>query len=345
MRLGLALTVIVAHSWPVGGYGVAPGFGDQNLGDWAVAGFFAISGYLITASRLHTRPVAFYWRRFLRIYPAYIAATLVVVVGLGPLAALLMNSRYDWGSGFSYLMNNALVIIRQWGIDGTLVDVPYPITWNGSAWTLFYELLCYLAIGVVVSIVRKRHLTTVLIIALVASSGLTAVIHLFNVGAPEMLSLSARLGSFFIAGAILYQLREVIPIHWIGLVIACGVLVFLASAGLFQVFAGLPIAYLMMWLGIRLPLDKVGTRTDLSYGVYIYAFPLQQIIATVFLRRDVSLIGFIALSVTMSVVMATASWFLIEKPAMSFRDALGRKHPTKLDANDAVLSAPPPNTA
>lgn len=329
IRLFLALLVIVSHSWPLGGYGKDPGIGDQDLGDWAVAGFFAISGYLITASRVNTtRTVSYYWRRFLRIYPAYIVATIVVALALAPLSAWLSGRSYDWVNGASYIVNNAAVMIRQWGISGTLQDVPYVTTWNGSAWTLFYELICYIAIGVAVSFIPRRFLTAALWVAFAITTMTTAVV-LAGTDFHSIVELTARLGGFFLAGALIYQYRATVPMHWV-LAVASGLAIaLLAAAGLFQVLAGIPVAYLMLYLGARLPLQKLGARNDFSYGVYIYAFPVQQLLATAFLGRDVPFIFFVLASIVGTAPLAVASWFLVEKPAMRAKNLFARTRAEK----------------
>ena len=89
IRLVLASLVIVDHAFPLGGFGVEPvagwTIGQTSLGGIAVAGFFAISGYLITKSGLAADILQFLWRRFLRIFPAYWAVLLVTALVIAPI--------------------------------------------------------------------------------------------------------------------------------------------------------------------------------------------------------------------------------------------------------------------
>lgn len=328
LRLILAVLVIVSHSWPIGGYGIDPGYGDQDLGDWAVAGFFAISGYLITSSRISARSIGDYlWRRFLRIYPAFFVALVVVAFVIAPVSTLVLGETYNWGSGFSYVVNNAAVMIRQWGIEGTLANAPYPITWNGSAWTLFYEILCYLAAGFLVSFIPRRFLKPAMIAALIVCAIGTIATSSFGVELHAILELTARLGGFFAAGAIVYLYREQIPSHWAVAAGAVAVLVGVVSVGQFQALAGLPVAYLMMYLGSVLPLQKVGSVNDLSYGMYIYAFPVQQFLSLTFPDQQLPLPVFILVSVALTAPFAAASWFLLEKPLHRYRGLFSGRRP------------------
>lgn len=65
IRLVLAFLVIISHSWSLGGFGYEPRLGDATIGRFAVGGFFAISGFLVTGSRLRLSAGAYGWRRFL----------------------------------------------------------------------------------------------------------------------------------------------------------------------------------------------------------------------------------------------------------------------------------------
>jgi peptidoglycan/LPS O-acetylase OafA/YrhL len=90
IRLLLAAMVIVSHSWWLGGYGTEPQPGGVKLGSWAVIGFFGISGYLITRSRIQASSALSYCRaRFLRIFPGLAACVAVVAFVIAPPPATL----------------------------------------------------------------------------------------------------------------------------------------------------------------------------------------------------------------------------------------------------------------
>ena len=106
LRLVLAVLVIVSHSWPIGGYGPDPELGQFSLGSIAVAGFFAISGWLITRSRLSSELASFMWRRFCRIYPGYLMVLLAVAFVFAPIGAALSSGAYKPSDGIAYVGNN-----------------------------------------------------------------------------------------------------------------------------------------------------------------------------------------------------------------------------------------------
>lgn len=327
IRLLLATSVIVSHSWPLGGYGEDPGIGDQDLGDWAVAGFFAISGYLITMSRVGIKSLKDYlWRRFLRIYPGFLVCMLVVAFGFASGSVLIFQAgHYEISSGAGYVINNMALLVRQAGVSGTLESSPFPDAWNGALWTLFYEFLCYIAVGLLVSVMPRRFFGKALAAAFVACTLVTCY-HLFaGADLPQIVERVARLGAFFSAGALLFNYRERIP-HTPALVAASVALLLLTIVtGTFQALAGLPIAYLMMSLGILLPLEKVGARNDISYGMYIYAFPVQQMLALAFRDSAVPVWVFVIAAIGVTIPLAWASWLLVERPVMKLKRLTQKK--------------------
>src|SRR4051812_20340496 len=90
IRLVLAASVIVSHSWVIGNIGPEPEAGGEHLGSWAVIGFFAVSGYLISRSRVNSSSIrSFYVARLLRIYPGFIVCLLAVAFVFAPLSLLV----------------------------------------------------------------------------------------------------------------------------------------------------------------------------------------------------------------------------------------------------------------
>ena len=79
------------------------------------------------------------------------------------------------------------------------------------------------------------------------------------------------------------------------------------------------IAYLCLYLGLELArFSRLVLRHDLSYGVYIYAFPIQQAL----LLSGLGSLGwaaFTCLSIACTLPLAAASWFFVERPAQRFR--------------------------
>ena len=121
--------------------------------------------------------------------------------------------------------------------------------------------------------------------------------------------------------------------HWPALgFITCAALV---PTGAFEVLAPLPLAIVLLWLGAKLPI-RIGARNDISYGMYIYAFPVQQLIFFTF-GASLQPWWFALVSFAATVPFAWASWSGVERPAMRLRDwPRERRQP--------LLSPTPPST-
>jgi peptidoglycan/LPS O-acetylase OafA/YrhL len=320
LRLVFALMVIVSHTWPLGGYGSDPRIAGQELGTWAVCGFFAISGYLIANSRRHTSLSTFLVRRALRIYPGYVVCLLVVALGFAPLSVAMGAGSIQWQSDASYVFHNLLLKVFQDGIDNTLPNAPYGPAWNGSLWTLIYEFICYLGIGLLLSFSLRWH-RTVVVAAFVVTAAVAAADS--NPGATGTLSALAFLGSVFFAGSIIAIFADRIPLDWRLGVLSIAVATVGASLHATPWLGALPMAYACIWLGVALPFHRVGRTNDISYGVYIYAFPVQQIITMKLGSRGLPVGIAVALSILGTLPLAIASWFLVEKRALALKNTLG----------------------
>jgi peptidoglycan/LPS O-acetylase OafA/YrhL len=319
LRLAFATIVVIAHSWPLTGRTepTLPGAFNE-LGAWAVAGFFAISGYLITMSRERTPLRAFLWRRFLRIYPAFIVVLLVTAFVFAPISTAVMGD-YSPLAATGYVVKDMGLYIFAYGIHGTLGAAPYPGAWNGSLWTLFYEALCYVLVGVAVSLVPRTWLGRAVWGALIVGTALTVVHTYSGLPIPDLVVTIARLGVYFAAGSVMYVYRDRIPYRWSWAVAASGAVIASMAAGVFSFLGALPLAYVCIWAGAALPLRRIGAKNDVSYGMYIYAFPVQQLLAiTVGARMSVWLFALLAVLCTLP--LAWASWLVVERPAMRLKN-------------------------
>ncbi|KQR24019.1 hypothetical protein ASF79_01915 [Agreia sp. Leaf335] len=324
IRLLLATAVIMSHSWLVNGLGVPPMLNGTDPGLVAVAGFFCISGYLVTSSRLRSRSlVGYLWRRFLRIYPAFVVALIVVALVFAPLSTLVdPRNSVDWESAVTYVLSNAGLFVQQTTIDHTLVDNAFPYVWNIPLWTLFYEALCYVLIGLLVSLIPERLLGASLVVLLVLSTTVSVTFRLWPGTFPApVLDNFASLASFFLAGSLLYRYREKVPSSVILATLLVALAVVLAIAGLFKPLAAVPIAYAMIYLGSRLPrsFTRIGRRNDISYGMYVYGFPVQQIIILVLGGATLPIWLFAIASVILTVPFAWLSWLAVERPALKLQ--------------------------
>jgi peptidoglycan/LPS O-acetylase OafA/YrhL len=326
LRLALALCVVIAHSY-YGGISIST----TTLGSIAVYGFFGISGFLIAGSADHNGTLRYLWQRFLRIFPAYWVC-LVLTAFFFALLAWVTTSHHSVGAflkapagPIGYDISNSLLLTRQLTIAGTI--------WNSSIWTLFYEFLCYLLVGAMafVGILQRRWLTALTAIGMwgvMAMFTATDLRNHFGDSRYWILMNFIKFASVFLVGTFIYAYRSVIPDSRL-LALACSavfvVTLWLPSTAhtvafdfsypaLFSPF----IVYPVLWLGIHLPFHRVGAKNDYSYGVYIYAFPVTVLLGYWHGYRW-GYLPYLLGVIIFTIPFAVASWWLIEKRAMSYR--------------------------
>jgi len=306
IRLLAALAVVVGHAWPLTGTSHPPEIGGLKVYTLAVYVFFSVSGYLITQSWLRSGSVRSYLaNRVLRIFPALIGVVLVTVLLLGPLFSTLGAAGYFASPvTWQYLANLSLVGVYD--LPGVFRDHPITAV-NGPLWSLGPEFLCYLAVlalGLVV--LRRPVLRAVLFIA--AALALTLLVD-------SPLEDAFRSMVFFGVGSLLASLR--LP-SWPALVVLPAWLIgaWLAP-DLALPLAWITVPYLVVTLGTRSTpvLRRFGRFGDISYGLYLWGFPVQQsviaVVGTLPLALDLLVV------VPLTAVIAFASWHLVEKRALA----------------------------
>lgn len=316
VRLVLAATVIVGHAFPLG-FGPHPGWGGSPVGEWAVAGFFGVSGYLIASSRSRLSFGAYLWRRALRIFPAFWVVLLVVAFVFAPATAWWVGEGWSPGSAFRYVGVNAGLQINQWGIERTLESGPYPTAWNGSLWTLWYEFVAYLALGVLffVRVMRRPVALGVLVVVVL---GLQPLAHgPLDVGNSFYLN-GLWLAGFFLSGAFLWSISQRLPVSGVLALLAVLAVVGVGLLEEFRTLGAVPFTYLCLFLGGRLPV-RLGAVNDISYGVYIYAFPVQQVLGVTGVAASLGVALASVVALVLTVPLAWASWVLVERPALRLK--------------------------
>lgn len=325
LRLCLALGVILWHSIPLTGNTIEFDPARQLMGNLSVDGFFAISGYLIVSSWKRKPQIGTYlWARILRIIPALWVCLIGTAVVLAPLGIWLNGQGISHGFAASMVMypvQNAG--LRPFGgqmLLGTPTGVPFPGEWNGSLWTLQWEFLCYLGVlGVGLLGLLRRRWT----IACIFATSLLGVI-LTSYGPINNYDFHAgsRFALMFSAGAVIHRYQDTIPVsRW--LIASAGLIVIIASSlPDYRLVAALPLAYLLLAGGALIQSPRLRFKNDISYGSYIYGFPVQQVLASAGLWKAGAPL-FAAAAIAVTLPLAVASWFLIEKPALALKTRRG----------------------
>lgn len=324
IRLLAAAAVVVSHSFalPEGNWAEPFSSLGFTLGGAAVAVFFALSGFLIFKS-FERRPsfIEFGVARILRIFPALALVAVLTAFLVGPLFTRLPLDDY-FADRHSYQYVPAVLSLR-WlpgSLPGLFETLPHPQA-NGPLWTLYYEVVCYVALGLagIAGLLRPGRMP----FAILAYALLYFI--LVRQTGPQAADAHnyAYLSLPFMIGMIVYRYKERVPANF-AIVVILGIVA--AAATSFEVLGPearlVAIAYGSLWAAqVKKPLLLQYNRLgDYSYGVYIYGWPIQQM--AVSLDRDIHPILLMAIALPAVVLCGAISWYSIEKPA------LARKHAT-----------------
>lgn len=330
IRIVAALAVLVTHSFAlaIGGENVEPfkkSLG-MTMGDMAVDVFFITSGFLVTSSLLNRKSIVeFVLARALRIFPALWVMLILTVFVLGvgmtslPVSAYLLNPKT-----YAYLAKcSTLFFGVVYNLPGVFYSNPYKNAVNGSLWSMPYEVHMYalLVLAWLALCITRKYRLKAFKLAIVSYAVYAGVCILFeHYSNPSSASLFMRLSFMFFSGAAFFVLKEYIVLSrpWFYFtVIALSLSV--VYTYFFYVVYLLSIAYILLFLAY-VPsgnIRKYNSLGDYSYGIYIYAFPVQQSVAA--LIPGVPVVGMILISGVISILLGVVSWHFLERRALGLK--------------------------
>lgn len=331
IRMVAASGVLVSHAYPIAlGDSALQPFQESTgftLGWICVAIFFAISGFLITRSLDRSRYLTdWFTARVMRLFPGLLVVSVLIAALYGPVFTVLSTSAYfSQAATYLYVPRNLSLLFLQYDLPGVFADHPYPEAINGSLWTLIYEVVCYggVFLAGLIGALRSRRFFAVLLVAYLAvylatrAPGIAALLH------PKAMAL-ASLSYPFAIGMAFYVWRDRIRLSYL-LAAALAVLAALLKPTiLFAPAFVLAISYATFVLGYRPAgvLRRYNDFGDFSYGTYIYAFPVQQ--AAIALAGPMTPLQNMAYAFPVTLVLAIASWRLVEEPSLDRRHAVAQ---------------------
>jgi len=317
-----------------------------------VGSFFALSGFLVTGSALRNPTVStFFANRALRIAPALSVEVTLSAILLGPVVTTMALSHYFADPLFFNYFQNILGH-AQYRLPGVFIDNPWPALVNANMWTLAPEFWCYAITLVLMGtglIVKRRFMTVAILLAVLVASIALIVDPTLDVHWGTTRFARWFIVLMFFLGMLFYVAAEHIPLsRTLFLAAAVGYYV-LTIFNLLGPLAGILLTYCTVYLGfLAYPWFDRLLRDDLSYGMYLYGFPITQTAVLFLLPRlsGLDIAGQFAiifpLVLSATIVFSIVSWKTIERPALRLKKYTTRfikeaPKPPKPDA--ASLSA------
>jgi peptidoglycan/LPS O-acetylase OafA/YrhL len=323
MRLAFASLVLLAHSFELidGNSNREPLtriFGTVSFGSFSVDCFFVLSGFLIIQSwDRSSSAVSYYRKRILRIYPAFIICSLISIFIVGRLGAVDPETYYSSIS----ISRSVLDVLRLAAPVGApaFADSYHPDI-NGAVWTISYEFYCYIGLSLIglAGLSRKLWIAAGFAFALLLYMLLRQhdLAQIFTSVPNTRTGTIIRFGMLFLGGAFAAKFQ----IHHIRsglLALVCSALWVVGSFSPLLAEPALAVfgTYVLLYVGYS-PLDHPGVRAipDVSYGAYLYGWPVQKLV--IFYFPILGPIPVFVLSLIVALLCGTVSWFAIEKPAL-----------------------------
>lgn len=322
IRFIAATLVILSHSYPI-----ALGKGTpeppstwigMDFGNIAVIIFFVVSGFLVSKSfcdRNHL--LTFLYARCLRIFPALVIAVCFCVFVVGPLfTQLSLESYFTDTMIYKYVVKNISLVFfdLQYDLPGVFSKNRYPLAVNGSLWTLPIELHMYFLVALmgVADLLRTRYIFN--IFALLVTLLYIYVYYFLSIHSPMW-----WLSGFFFVGVVFYINNKIIPLNGYILLAIVILTVISWKTAAFSLLFSLFLVYATFWCAF-VPagtIRKFNEMGDYSYGLYIYAFPIQQILATLYI--GIQPLPMFVSAFVITLLLAYFSWHLVEKRALALK--------------------------
>jgi peptidoglycan/LPS O-acetylase OafA/YrhL len=326
LRLLACATVIFSHSYPLArSTDPLHGLFGVQVGTVGVFILFALSGYLLAASITHDdRLFPFWTKRALRLMPGMFVSVVLTALVLGPIVTTEPAHVYlTSAQPYLYVLKQTAFDTFNPHLPGVFVHNPFPVVVNGSLWTLPLEVCNYaaLAFASFAGVLTRRWLLAVL--------GAVIVVMLVVVPpdsphgvAPhgvELLANALRPCGCFACGVLLWLARERVPRTWWLFALALVAIVAPLPSGVRSALDVVAVPYAVAVVGPLRPgrMGRLLRFGDVSYGAYVYGFPIQQTIAL--LIPSITPGAMLAISAPLSWCAGVASWHLVERPALGLR--------------------------
>jgi peptidoglycan/LPS O-acetylase OafA/YrhL len=334
IRILAAILVIWTHAYNVlGGEQTNVPLRDLtgfSVGSHAVNIFFALSGLMVAASWERSKDLAdFLLARALRVMPALIVANVLIVTLSGLFLTATPASFWTGGNIVGFLTRTIVLFDAGSTLNGVFTANPWPRVINIPIWTIKYEIICYASLPLLMLAVGRFGSSTIQRrFALLVVLAVSAMVMMWQ-GDTRQFDFVGHMARFFFAfylGVTAWFERDRIKLTWTWLIAVClavGPVISLSSVAMLPLVI-IGTAYLAFWAGSWTTgrLQRSADKTDLSYGMYIYGFFIQQWLAAAYPSQSIA--ANTTLTTIIAAMVAWLSWTAIEWPALKLREPIWR---------------------
>lgn len=281
----------------------------------AISGFFVISGFLIAKSYESSRSIKSYiFKRIRRIVPAYVFVILFCALSF---CVISTNSIIDYFLNIQFWKYLIANLTFQNYIEPCLPGVfegNLMCAINGALWTIKLEEAFYLLLPLFFIFTQSKKIKIIVFGALIY---LLSIFYFNYFVAIDMYRIAKQLPgalAFFMSGIIFYKNFDFF-IKWKHYLIFPCLFVFLLEQYVISTHVIKPVAFSFMVFYFAYNfknLNNFGKYGDITYGVYIYHFPIIQLFVFLGLFKNYNPYIIAAIVLLLVTLLATLSWHFLE---------------------------------
>jgi peptidoglycan/LPS O-acetylase OafA/YrhL len=335
IRFLAASAVLFSHNFATSGRPEPTYFAEETAGSIGVFAFFSVSGYLVQQSwDRKSDPLTFALARILRIFPGLLVCLMICAFVIGPYISMLPITTYFLQLDvYQFIYSNLAMffIPRYDSLPGVFLDNAFPKHVNSSLWTIRFEVFMYVLLLSVSYFFRNKQklLIAGLLMLLCALWAYGKQTGLDNPGQLlwrlDIIGLDGRilkLAPFFLVGSLIAQApNHFLSVKWAALLCILTAFFYHSSNGIVALWFTLPYCLLVFAHNAPDLLNRFGRHGDFSYGLYLYAFPVQQLMAYYRISTSNWLLGF-SMTFVIALSLSILSWWFVESPSLGLRSRL-----------------------
>lgn len=289
--------------------------------------FFFLSGLLVTQSLYYsTSWKNFLWKRFLRIYPAAWLVILSCMFILGPLVTSFPLNKYFTDPLFYNYAKGLSLIKIGYLLPGVFLNSPLNPSVNAPLWSINFELKLYLALLVFYAFkfpFKKIILAALIVVAVITDhffyDATEAAVKTFS--NDFVLYPYVDYAPYFLIGVLCFNFRNSIFSNFSIALLALGLCCLSIKFDFFFIARLIVIPALVLYISSLKPslIKKITPKPDLSYGLYVFAFPVQQLLSQTINSSAIYAWQMTLLCILATLPLALFSWYMVEKKALSLK--------------------------